>query len=391
MAYPVSNAYRAAMPRTRQMLTRATVRRAGVTLYGGKSLPILEGFVTVDGGNAVRRTVDLTIPPLLYRSPRVAESSFPYMETIDTPLGTSGQELTVTRGLVYPDGSIEWVPLGVFRIDNVVGDLVGDEPVTLSGVDRAAWVVDDRFLAPRTVSGPSAVNIIQNLIRESYSTAEVAVLTAADRRVGPTVIERDRWQDGVKALADSIGCIVYVDVTGRFVIADSPTLDTPPVWRLHAGRDGVVVRASTRRTRADVWNAVSVSGATPDGAEHPVTAAEVDDRPGSPTRYGDPATGAWGKRPQFMAIPSLVTAMQCRRAALARLARTTGLARVVTVESAPLYMLDADDVVDITADEDRAVSTTDRHMVDTLRVPVTATSGPFTLGTRDLGQTEGTL
>jgi hypothetical protein len=386
--YRVSSQYRAAMSRSRQMVTRAIVRKAGKTLYGGRSLPVLDGFITVDGSADVRRTLDMTVAPLLYDSPLSAEPAFPYQETATTPLGTAGQEVHIMRGLVYPRGGIEWVPLGVFRIDDVAGDLVGSAPVRVTGPDRAAWVIDDRLLAPRTVSGPSAVSIIQQLIAESIGDAEVAVLTSADRRVGPTVIERDRWKDGVRALADSIGCVVYADQAGRFVIADAPRLTDEPVWRLHPGPDGVVVGVDTRRSRSDVWNAVAVTGDTPEGATEPVSAFVVDDFPGSPTAYGDPSKGYYGRRPQFMAIPSLTTRAQCVNAALARLARVTGAGKVVSVQSAPLYPLDADDVIDITADHRRGVLTTDRHIVDTIRVPLTATSGPFTLTTRGIGTLE---
>ncbi len=385
--YQVSSQYRAAMSRSRQMVTRAIVRKAGKTLYGGRSLPILDGYVNVDGSRDTRRTVDMTIAPLLYDSPLSAEPAFPFSETATTPLGTAGQEVHIMRGLVYPRGGTEWVPLGVFRIDEVAGDLVGSEPVRVSGVDRAAWVVDDRFLTPRTVSGPSAVSIIQQLIAESISNADVAVLTSADRRVGPTVIERDRWKDGIQALADSIGCVVYVDPSGRFVIADAPTVEDDPVWRLHPGPDGVVVRADTSRSRANVWNAVSVTGATPEGSDSPVSAFVVDG-PFSPTAYGDPSLGYYGKRPQFMSIPSLTNRGQCVRAAYARLARVTGAARVVNVQAAPLYPLDADDIIDITADPQRGISTTERHIVDTIRVPLTSTSGSFTLTTRGIGNLE---
>lgn len=386
MAYQVTETYRRAMRRSRRMVTRAVVRAGGKALYGGKSLPVLDGTVDVDGSRAARRSVEFAVAPLLYEDRFSALEAFPFEEAEDTPLGTRGQEVYISRGLVYPDGGIEWVPQGVFRIDDVAGSLTGSEPVSISGPDRTAWVVDDRLLAPRTIQGPSAVALIQALIHESISEADIAVVTSADRRVGPTVIERDRWADGVKALADSIGCVVYADVTGRFVIADAPTLDTAPSWRLHAGPDGVVVGANARRTRADVYNAVVCTGATPEGATEPTSAYVVDSVEGSPTLYGDPSTGAWGKRPQYMAIPSLTTAEQCWRAAWARLARVTGAGKVVTVESAPLYMLDADDVVDITADHRRTATTTDRHIIDKMRVPLTASSGSFRLETRDLGR-----
>lgn len=325
--WAVSDAFRAALARPHQVRYRATVRKGRQALYGGRSLPVTGGGIKVSSSGTVRRSCDLTIAPRLPGATFHDESAFPREELADTPLGTRGHEITVRAGLVFSGGRTEWVPVGVFRIDDTAGSLLNRSGVRVAGVSREAFVVDDRLLAPRTISGPSAVAIIRELILESYADAEVAVTTRADRRVPPTVIERDRWKDGVQALAESLGCVVYADPTGRFVIADAPTLATAPVWRFQAGPGGILLDATARRSRDEVYNAWVVTGATLEGAAAPVQGVALDTVRLSPTRYGDVRDGAWGKKPRFMAIPSLTTNEQCARVARASWAGRPGPGR----------------------------------------------------------------
>lgn len=381
----VSSSYLDAIARPHQMLFRATVSRAGRPLYGGRSLPVTGGVITVSSRSHVRRTCDLTIAPRLPGPIFRDEPAYPATRTGTEPLGTDGQEITVRAGLVYAGGTTEWVPLGVFRIDEVSGSLLGRSAVRVSGVSREAWVIDDRFHAPRALRGPSAVAIIRDLILESLPNAEVAVLTTADRRVPTTVVDRDRWADGIAALADSIGAVVYADPTGRFVIADAPTLDSRPVFRFRAGPGGILLDVDGATSRDPVYNAAVVSGDTPEGAEAPVQGEAVDDRFGSLTRYGDPGSGAWGRKPHFRAIPSLTTRVQCERVARADVARLTGVGSALNLTSVPVFPLEGGDVVDVVTDHTSPVTSISRHIVDELTIPLVA-GGRFGATTRDLGE-----
>lgn len=386
--WAVSDAYRDALARPHRVVYRATVRKGRQALYGGRSLPVTGGGIKVTSNGAVRRTCDLTIAPRLPGATFHDEPAFPRQELADTPLGTRGQEITIRAGLVYAGGRTEWVPAGVFRIDDVDGSLLGRSAVRVAGVSREAFVVDDRLLSPRTISGPSAVAIIRDLILESYADAEVAVTTRADRRVPPTVIERDRWKDGVQALAESLGCVVYADPTGRFVIADAPTLETAPVWRFQAGPGGILLDARERRSRAEVYNGWVVTGATPDGAAAPVQGIALDTVRLSPTRYGDVRDGAWGKKARFMSIPSLTSNEQCARVARAQLGKTTGAGSALDLTSVPLVQLEAGDVVDVVTDHRRPAQSISRHIVDDTTLPLSA-GGAFSAATRDLGRVDG--
>lgn len=370
--------YLQALESSHSILVRADVRKGRQRLY--TSLPVSAGTIDVDASRVTRRTCDLVVPPRLPVGTYGDMLALP--EKPGDPLATNGQEVSVQHGLVYPNGVVGWVQVGVFRIDDVEGSLIGQEPVAVSGVSREAWIADDRFEAPRTVSSTSAVVAIRDLIRETLPRAEVVVLTERDRRVWPTTFEEDRWGAVVK-IAESIGCQVYADPWGRFVIADLPTLDSEPVWRMSNATN--LTSARTRQSRERVYNKIVVRGATPEGADQPVWAKAVDDVRGSATRYGDPDSGRWGKSTMFMPIPTLTTPWQCFLVAQTQLAQRTGRREEFNLTAVPNAALEANDVVSVVADERRAYETLRRHVVDRFTLPLVA-GGQFPVVTRDVGQ-----
>src|SRR5215470_15942698 len=100
-------------------------------------LPHTGGSVTVDRGQAARRTCTVTLADtsLIPRTPA-------------DKLSVYGAQLVISRGL-YMAGQPVTVPIGRFRIDEVSGDPdVG--PVTITGTSLEAIVSDAVFQAPTT-------------------------------------------------------------------------------------------------------------------------------------------------------------------------------------------------------------------------------------------------
>lgn len=357
----------------------ADVLKAGRVIYSG--LPILGGSVTVSSRSVTRRALTCTVSPMLSTGPYTSVPALP--RSPSDPLGHYGQEIRLIHALVAPNGSLLPVPVGVFRIDGTSGSELGRTDVTVAGVSREAWVADDEFTSPRTESGPSAVAIIRKLILETLPSAVVAVTTRRDRRVRATTWERDRW-GAILELAQSIAVQVYADPSGRFVITDAPTLDTAPVWTFAPKGGASLLDASRSSSRTDVRNLVAVSGATPEGATSPIVGVARDTRAGSPTRYGDPQAGAFGKAPIALSFPSLDSLSACRQVAQAELAKRTGAASSLDLDAVPMAALEALDVVDVVTDPDQAHATTHRHIVDGFTLPLVA-GGAFPVQTRDIG------
>lgn len=376
----VSDGFLDALTSPQRVTLQGSVAKGGVTLLG--ALPILGGSVTVDRSSVTRRTLTLDLAP---RYPTGTYTDAPTLpETWTDPLGHYGQEVSLSWGLVYVSGIVEWVPLGVFRIDEVSGSLFHDDVVSVRGVSREAYVMDQRFTSPRTVSGPSAQSLIGTLIQEVDPTYQVVAAATGDRRVPRTTFDRDRWE-AITTLAESIAAVVYADPWGRFVIEDAPTVGTPPVWTVAAGPGGVLVGASSSSSRARIYNGVVVEGESPSSDTPPVRATATDNGPTSATRWGDPSSGAFGRVPRFMSLPSVATREQAGAVARAQLVLSLGTAATLDLSLVPNPALEAGDVVDILTDPTGAGGVR-RHILDTFTIPL-APGGAFTAATRDISDT----
>ncbi|WP_282203896.1 DUF5047 domain-containing protein [Kitasatospora fiedleri] len=276
--YAVSARFLAALSTSHQIKVQVDAYYNGALTVA--DLPISGGSVTVDRGSKVQRKLSLTIPDPAY---------LPWSAT-DT-LGPYGQTLVVSRGVVFPDGSTEMCPLGIFRVDEPSGD-VDIGPVTVTGQSGEVYIQDDRFTAPTSTSGyGTCVAAITGLIQASVPAATVVNLTAGARNPAcPTAVwdaGSDRW-DAVLQIGTAMQAEVYVDVLGRYVITDVPDISTAlPVWDVAAGATGNLVAASRKVARAGVYNAVQVTSENSSAGTF-FTATATDTSPTSPTRWGGP-------------------------------------------------------------------------------------------------------
>lgn len=372
--YPVSAGFLPALAAAHDVSVHIDIRRGNTTLYSG--LPFTSGTINVDAGTAVRRRLRLTVPP------RLSTGTYTDMPSVGldshSPLGAYGQEAHVTWGLVYTDGSIEWIPVGVFRIHRTGAVLAGDDTeVMITGVSREAWIADARFVAPRTLSSPSAQSLITSLLKEVLPGVDVVASATLDARVPTFTTDDDRWKT-VQDLAESIGAVVYCDGLGRFVIADAPSTNSRPVWTVRKGPGGALVDASLTYSRDGVFNAVVVRGESPSSDVAPVQAVVYDLDPGSQTRWGDPFTGAWGQSPTSRSYPYVTTYDQAAAAALGVLARTVGVYSTMDVSAVPNPALEGGDLIHVVTDD--AVRA---HVVDALTIPLLA-GDDFRISTRDV-------
>lgn len=374
---PVSSGFLEALASSQQVSVRADLLKAGAVVYSG--LPVTGGQVSFTRSSIASRSVSCTLAPQLPLPNYAAQQSL-----TGGTLGVYGHELRVYWSLHMVGGGSESLPLGRFRIDSLSGSLSGDGEVSLSGVSREAFVADERFVVPRTVSGPSTRSLIAALIVEALAGAEVVVSATRDAAVPTTTFEGGRW-DAVKTLADSIAATVRCDAYGRFVVADAPTTDSPAVWTAKAGRGGVIVRANGVLDRSRVRNCWIVQGAAPEGQSVPVQAVVYDEAPGSPTRYGDPDAGRFGRVPEVRQVSTLTSLDQCRTLALSLLAQTCGAASSIDLGLIPNPALEVGDVIDIEPDPNDLLGSRRRHIVDSGSIDLTP-GGAFTLATRDLMQ-----
>jgi hypothetical protein len=296
-----------------------------------------DGSVTVDRGNAIRRTCSVTVP----------DTSLLPMTPTDQ-MAIYGARLRILRGVVYGDGTTEAVPLGLFRIDSVEGDpALG--PVTISGSGLEAIVADDKFTAPHTTRGATAaVTAITALIQDTIPGATV-VNRATDATIGTMTwdTQGDRWA-AVQECATAIGAEVYADVDGQFVIAELPDLLTAPVaWDVDAGTTGVLISAKRAFTRNGMYNMVVASGENTEDGAPPISATASDDDPTSPTYV----SGPFGRVPTFYSSATLINTSLAQGAANKLLRDAVKPSATVSLTSLPNPCLEPGDVLRVTYED----------------------------------------
>lgn len=302
--YPVSSQFLRLLNESHRVLSEAELHMTDGRV---ELIDHISGTVTADRGAAARRTCSLVIPDpaMIPRTERDKVSVY-------------GGYVVLRRGLDLGGGQREMVPLGVFRINDVSGDLHYG-PVTLTGTSFESYLSDDKFTAPTSTRGYSLVSTaIQYLVDTSMPSMVIDSTRLTDTTVGVTTwdVEGDRM-DAIREVAQAAGCEVYCSADGTLVIAPLPDpLLTPPVWDIKAGERGNMIRAERGMTSQGVFNGVLARGENSESESPPVSALVTDDDPASPTYWGGP----FGKRPAFISSATLTTEGACRSAATYELA-----------------------------------------------------------------------
>jgi hypothetical protein len=355
--YPVSDRFLARLAESHQVATEVLL-----FLTDGRVLdiPHTGGSVQVDWAAAIHRTCTVTIddPTLIPRVP-------------SDQLATYGARLRVSRGVHYGDGTSELVPLGLFRLDDVGGD-VNDGPVTLGGKDLSVCIADDKFTVPYLASG-TVVTAITAIVQRSLPDVQV-VSTIVDIPIGRKVydIQADPWA-ACQEIAAAAGAVVYFSPDGTATITTLPDISTAaPVWDVAAGEGGVYIRASRAMSSANVYNGVRAAGENTADAVAPVSALVVDSDATSPTYW----SGPFGRRPTFYSSPTLISTGACTNAATLKLLQAKAPNASGDLASLPNPALEAGDILrTIHPDGSREL-----HQAASFTVPLD-TGGDFPIST----------
>jgi hypothetical protein len=353
--YPVTDRF---LARLAESQTPVTLVQLFLTDGRVVDLPHTGGSVQVDRAQAIRRTCTVTCPDpaLIPRTP-------------SDQLATYGARLRIARGVEYGDGTQELVPLGLFRLDSVDGD-VNEGPVTLSGKDLSVIVQDDKFTAPYTATG-TVVSAVTALIQRSIPGADVISLitnTTIGSRTWET--EGDPWA-AVQEIAAAAGAECYANADGEFTIARLPDLLTAnPVWQIEAAEGGVYISGNRAMSSDNVFNGVLARGENTSENAPPVSYLATDNDPNSPTYW----SGPFGRRPMFYSSSTLTTTAACQQAADLKLAQAKAPNASGDISSLPNPALEPGDVLRVMhADRSREL-----HQAAAFTVPLDlATSFPI--------------
>ncbi|MFI2213029.1 DUF5047 domain-containing protein [Streptomyces sp. NPDC020141] len=328
-------------------------------------LPFTDGSVTVDRGGKTRRSLSLTVASPKY---------IPWNAT--DPLAVYGQQLVVSRGVRFSNGTEEWVPLGTFRVNEPSGDTLYG-PVSVSGTTMESAIIDDKFQVPTSTRGlGGGFDAIEALIRQTLPSATIVNLTAGTRN--PTIgvadwdANTDRW-DAVVQIATAMRADIYVDAVNRFVVTDRPNVLTGSVaWDIAEGEGGTLISSARRMSRTSVYNAVVATGENTASGTPPVSGVARDTDPTSPTRWGGP----FGKVTKAISSALWTTAGDCQSAAEYALADAMAPNIQASADSLPNPALEASDIVRLVH-----AGRKERFLVQALTVPLTP-DGDFSITLR---------
>lgn len=357
---PVSAAFQAAVKGTHVAETRIEAwyggSRIASTEPDGRLPSLITGTVTVDASQSTRRT---------YSASFASPAAFPTVGDTSGPFSPYGTQHRVWRGVVYPDGTREWVPLGVFRIDSPAVPVAPAE-LSVAGSDLSKQVQDYRVLSPISTVTTNTVPVeIARHIRGAMGSGTYPVrdLTGNSSLAPAVTWDRDRWA-GLVDLALSIGAEIVFGVDGTCLIQPVPQVTNPIVWTVNAAE--ILITGDRALDRSQTYNAVVASGERTDNVA-PARAVSYDNNAASPTYVGSPpGAGVFGLVPAFYSSPVLSTNAACQKAADTILGRVRAMTRRVTFDCVPNPAVDVGDVMRLNFPD----GSTEVHIVDSLQIPL---------------------
>lgn len=320
-----------------------------------QDLAVLSGSVTIDSRRAVRRSCEIEIAdetgrgfyyftPItlaysdldtvsadynelvadypkyldLLRPIRFREISEPpplVPATAGDLLTPFGNELRIYRGIKFPDGSTELVPLGVFVITRTeVNDDGNQLTIKVSGDDRSVRISRARWTKPYEIaSGTNLATAIQNILEDRWADV-TCIFDPTSATTSKTILgldtDNDPWQDAVR-IAESAGLDLFFDGDGIARLRNLPDVTTGAINETYdEGTEGVTLSVTKSISSESTYNGVIVTGEGSD-VTTAVRAEAWDDNPNSPTyRYGK-----FGEVPAFYSSSMITTVAQAQETA----------------------------------------------------------------------------
>jgi hypothetical protein len=253
-----------------------------------------------------------------------------------------GGYCALERGIEFADGTVERVPLGMFRVDSVVwGELTGSATLNLS--DRFAQIQDEPLALPFNTRGKHPTDAIVTLVQAVFGSAiayHVETTPSLEPLMAGTIYDQER-EAAISDLQQAVSAETLFDVHGDFVVR--PTYKPhAPVWVIDTGERGVLVSAETTLDRSSVRNGVSVRG-QPDSELPPIYGLATYTNPASPLRWGGP----FGRVVMIAESTAVSTQAQADATARSLLNLRLSMSRTFAVSSVPNPALEPEDVVTI--------------------------------------------
>lgn len=319
----------------------AEIWRPGLRALLLDNLEIDGGSVTASRTAAVRRTCTVNV---IDRDGALAELFPRGRQTVPAV------EIVIRRGIRFPNGVTELVPLGVFGASGA--SRKRGAAYTLNGSDRARRVARNRYRAPHVVTtGQRYVEAAAELVTSRLSFDVDVQITATSGAVISNAIvlleQADPWAEAGKLCA-AAGAEMFWDRIGRLIVQDIAQPSATPVWRYVDGETSVLLD-DTEWTLNDEpgYNAVLALGDSSTNTAAIPRALAVDNDPSSPTYFD----GDYGQVPEFYSSPLLTSDALAQAAASTRLRKRLGANDAMTLATVPHPAQDPGDTIRVRYDD----------------------------------------
>lgn len=311
--WPVTEEFRAAIRQSHQAVTRVDLYIEGSKL---RTIYPNDGSVSCDSRRTVRRTLSMTVAD----DDGTLTPAQGAQTGLLTPFGT---ELHVFRGIAYPDGTEELIPVGVFVVTQVsVAEEESGRVLTVNGSDRSIRISRNKFLNTyRIASGGTLEAGLTQLLRDRWADVQTA-FPATGITLPNVVIEAQKGGDpwaGAVSIAEAFGYDMAFDADGIVRLRPIPDpLDDEPIETYEDGSEAVLTSLTRSFDSARAFNGVVV--ASQGSSTTPFRAIAWDENPNSVTyRYGP-----FGEVPFFYDSSLITTPEQAAITAEALLRKSIG-------------------------------------------------------------------
>jgi hypothetical protein len=337
--YPVSETFKETIRKSHGTTTKIEIYDMKNDTIISTAQPIA-GEVTIDNRRAVRRECTLEFidkDGTLVPTNNISSILLPY-----------NREVKIYRGIVFPDGTEELVPLGVFVITSVdISDSSQGTKITIKGSDRSLILTRAKFTNHEFYieDGTAKETAIENMLKYRYP--KVKTIFPATGQVTtllyPTLDQSsDPWREALK-IAESASMDLYFDENGIARMRPIPDPDLGNAVATYTdGEDSVLIQVNRSLSIDDSYNGVIYTG---EGTNLSigVIGEAFDDNPSSPTYRK-----TYGEVVKFMSSPTVLTVAEATEAAQAELKKVIGSTEKITWDQIVNPAHDVYDLVRIT-------------------------------------------
>jgi hypothetical protein len=366
--YPVSADFKEAVRKSHSAIVKVEIYDTANGTILSTASPI-SGEVSIDNRRSIRRECTLEFVD--------TDGTLVPTNNISSILLPYNREVKIYRGISFPDGTEELVPLGVFIITSVdITETAQGVKISIKGSDRSLVLARAKFTNHEFYieAGTAKETAIENILKYRYP--KVKTIFPATNQVTtllyPTLDQSsDPWREALK-IAESASMDLYFDENGIARMRPIPDPDKGTAIATYSdGTDSVLIQIARSLSIDESYNGVIYTG---EGTNLSigVIGEAWDDNPSSPTYRK-----TYGEVPLFKSSPTILTVGEAQEAASAELKKVIGASEKITWDQ---LVNPAHDVYDLVKVTRSPVGVDKILMLDAISIPLAASGTMNAIG-----------